>query len=98
VSRHGYANPYEAPGERDLTAHVAFATLAAAAVRAGGRVHGPVTQGAFLSAIGIDARTAALGPRVAADRDRLVAPEAMGTLFKALAVTAPAWPTPEGLR
>jgi SAM-dependent MidA family methyltransferase len=94
--RHAFANPFEAPGERDLTAHVDFATLAQAARSAGARPHGPVTQGAFLTALGIDARAAVLGERVRADRDRLVAPDQMGTLFKALAVLAPAWPEPVG--
>ncbi|MBX9796473.1 SAM-dependent methyltransferase [Sphingomonas sp.] len=93
---HGFANPFEAPGEHDLTAHVDFATLAAAAASAGAAPHGPVGQGAFLTALGIDARAAALGPRVAADRERLVAPDQMGTLFRALAITAPGWPHPAG--
>ena len=91
-----FANPFEAPGEKDLTARVDFATLAAAA-RAGGTLsHGPVTQGALLLALGIDARAAALGESVRADRDRLVAPNQMGELFKALAITAPYWPQPAG--
>jgi SAM-dependent MidA family methyltransferase len=29
-------------------------------------------------------------------RDRLTAPEQMGTLFKALALVGPGWPEPEG--
>ena len=97
VRAHGFVNPFEAPGEHDLTAHVDFATLAAALAAGGVVPHGPVTQGAFLTALGIDARAAALGPRVAADRDRLVAPDKMGNLFKVLAATAPGWPQPVGL-
>ncbi len=93
---HGFANPYENPGAQDLTAHVDFATLAAAAHSAGAVPHGPVAQGQLLTALGIDARAAALGERVTADRDRLVSPEQMGTLFQALAVTAPGWPHPAG--
>ncbi len=96
VRAHGFANPFEAPGAHDLTAHVDFATLAAAALSAGAVPFGPVTQGALLTALGIDARAAALGPTVAADRDRLVAPDQMGDLFKALAVTARGWPQPAG--
>jgi len=103
VRGHLYANPFEAPGEADLTAHVDFATLKQAAEAEGLVVHGPVTQGAFLRALGIDARTAALARAtparaedLAADRDRLVAPEAMGDLFKAIALTAPGWPVPAG--
>ena len=97
VRAHGYANPLEEPGTRDLTAHVDFGTLAAAATVTGAHVFGPVGQGAFLTALGIDARAAVLGkaaPGVAADRARLV--DAMGTLFQVLALTAPAWPEPAG--
>ena len=94
VRGHAYANPFEEPGERDLTAHVDFATLAAVGIASGAAVSGPVGQGAFLVALGIDARAAALGPGVAADRDRLVL--SMGDLFKALAIRHPGWPEPAG--
>jgi SAM-dependent MidA family methyltransferase len=30
------------------------------------------------------------------DRDRLIADEAMGELFKVIALTAPGWPIPAG--
>jgi SAM-dependent MidA family methyltransferase len=98
---HIFANPFETPGEQDLTAHVDFATLAAAAQAEGTRAFGPVGQGALLTALGVDARADALGraapdraASIAADRDRLTG--AMGSLFKALAITAPAWPNPAG--
>ena len=101
VRGHAFANPFDAPGEQDLTAHVDFATLAAAATVAGAKPVGPVGQGAFLRALGIDARAAALGRahperalQVETDRARLV--EGMGTLFQVLAVTAPDWPEPAG--
>jgi SAM-dependent MidA family methyltransferase len=100
---HAFANPYDAPGEQDLTAHVDFATLAAAARIEGAATHGPVTQRDFLTTLGIDARTSALAatrPAEAearlAERNRLVGADAMGALFKALAVTAPSWPHPAG--
>jgi SAM-dependent MidA family methyltransferase len=96
VRGHAWANPFEAPGEADLTAHVDFATLAEAAQAEGAAVYGAVGQGDFLRALGIDARAAALGPDVAADRDRLVEDEAMGALFRVLAVTHPDWPAPAG--
>ena len=104
VRRHAYANPFENPGDHDLTALVDMATLAAAALAGGAAAWGPVTQGDFLTRIGIDARAAtlgdaraaALGPGVAADRDRLVSADAMGTLFKVIAATAPGWPAPAG--
>jgi NADH dehydrogenase [ubiquinone] 1 alpha subcomplex assembly factor 7 len=101
--RHAYADPFEAPGERDLTAHVDFEALGDAARAAGARVLGPVEQGAWLKRMGIDVRAAALArtapERVAdimADRERLTAPEQMGRLFKAMALVAPAWPEPAG--
>jgi SAM-dependent MidA family methyltransferase len=96
VRAHRPVNPFEEPGERDLTAHVDFATLASAAAEQGARIHGPVAQGALLTALGIDARVSALGDAVRADRNRLVDPDQMGTLFKALAVLAPGWPGPAG--
>jgi NADH dehydrogenase [ubiquinone] 1 alpha subcomplex assembly factor 7 len=100
---HGYADPLEAPGTRDLTAHVDFAMLAAIG-RARGLRPGPcVTQGAFLTALGIDARAASLARSNAARseelriaRDRLVAREQMGRLFKVLALRHPDWPEPAG--
>ncbi|MDB5703468.1 MAG: synthase subunit beta, partial [Sphingomonas bacterium] len=44
---HTFANPFETPGEQDLTAHVDFATLAAAAQAEGARAFGPIGQGAW---------------------------------------------------
>ncbi|TCP91423.1 SAM-dependent MidA family methyltransferase [Sphingomonas sp. PP-CE-1A-559] len=99
VRGHAFANPFEAPGEHDLTAHVDFTTLAAAAQAEGAVAWGPVTQRDLLGALGIDSRTSALAKAsparaeaLAADRRRLM--DDMGTLFKALAITAPTWPTP----
>jgi len=97
VRNHRYANPLVDPGLADLTAHVDFAALARAAGRTGARVHGPVTQGAFLSRLGIAPRAerlkAGATERQAADIDaalsRLIDPDAMGRLFKVLAVTDP---------
>ncbi len=99
VRGHAFANPFEAPGEHDLTAHVDFTTLAAAAQTEGAVAWGPVTQRDLLGALGIDSRTSALAKAsparaeaLAVDRRRLM--DDMGTLFKALAITAPTWPTP----
>ncbi len=103
VRGHGFVNPYADPGEVDLTAHVDLATLAEAARAEGATAYGPVDQGALLSALGIDARTDALARTapdraegLRADRDRLVAADQMGTLFKAIAIAAPGWPVPAG--
>ena len=105
VRAHGFANPYASPGEHDLSAHVDFTTLAAAAQADGAVAWGPVEQGEWLVRLGIDARAASLaraqptrGDEIAAARMRLVNADAMGRLFKVLAVTAPGWPEPAGLR
>lgn len=99
---HKAVDPLDAPGEADLTAHVDFAALADAAK--GTRVSPLATQGAFLTALGIDIRAERLAHgldaegrhAVASARRRLVAPQAMGELFKVLAVTHPGWPVPAG--
>jgi NADH dehydrogenase [ubiquinone] 1 alpha subcomplex assembly factor 7 len=102
VANHGFADPWENPGDRDLTAHVDFEALASAAKK-DVRISGPVAQGAWLEAMGIDLRAAALAKasparadEIEAARARLVAPDQMGTLFKAMAISAKSWPEPEG--
>ncbi|WP_137898216.1 SAM-dependent methyltransferase [Sphingomonas sp. 2SG] len=99
VRGHGFANPFETPGEVDLSAHVDFTTLAAAAQAAGAVAWGPVTQRDLLGQLGIDGRATALARHapertetILADRARLMGN--MGMLFKALAVTHHDWPTP----
>jgi NADH dehydrogenase [ubiquinone] 1 alpha subcomplex assembly factor 7 len=97
VSGHGYANPLEAPGEQDLTAHVDFETFGYAARAAGLKVHGPVSQGDFLPALGLAQRCERLmkeaepeqAQAVETGARRLVDPAQMGALFKVMALTAP---------
>jgi NADH dehydrogenase [ubiquinone] 1 alpha subcomplex assembly factor 7 len=92
------------PGEADLTAHVDFRAVADAARTGGARAWGPVPQRDFLHALGIAERAprllAAANPAQAADiagaYRRLVDPFAMGSLFKVLAVTHPAFPALAG--
>lgn len=103
VKDHQFAEPFENPGEHDLTAHVNFMELAGPARMRNLCVNGPVDQGVWLEALGIDQRAAMLSdvaPDRAQDifqaRDRLVEPEQMGSLFKVMAISAPEWPTPEG--
>lgn len=100
---HAHANPFDTPGEQDLTAHVDFATLAAMAELTGAAVHGPVGQGAWLEALGIAARAdwlAQTNPERANDveaaRWRLTSADEMGTLFRAMALVNKDWPEPEG--
>ncbi len=92
VRGHAPADPLATPGEADLTAHVDFAALAAAA---GVAAWGPVGQGEFLRSLGIDARAAALKRRatpvqaeaIDAAVARLTEGQAMGILFKVMALT-----------
>lgn len=46
------ADPYQAPGEQDITAHVNFTALAAGAEQSGMRAHKLLTQSQFLMGIG----------------------------------------------
>lgn len=103
VKGHNYANPYDAPGTVDLSAHVDFATLSAAAVQAGCSVHGPVPQRDFLGQLGIAQRAAALAKTspdlrepIAISHQRLTDPAEMGILFRVMGVTGDGWPTPAG--
>jgi SAM-dependent MidA family methyltransferase len=105
VSKHAFADPWVAPGERDLTAHVDFEALAEAARGAGLRVFGPRPQGEWLEAVGIGHRARSLArsqpsrsEEIAAAHRRLTAPDEMGTLFKVMALAAPGWPEPAGFQ
>ncbi|RJF86736.1 class I SAM-dependent methyltransferase [Oleomonas cavernae] len=99
VSRHRFADVLATLGEADLTAHVNFGHLAQAAE--GARAYGPVAQGGFLEALGLEARAGRLAAArpdqaeaIAAARRRLTHPAEMGSLFKVLALTGPAVPVP----
>ena len=103
VAGHAYADPWQAPGERDLTAHVDFGAIGAAAEAEGVRVLGPAEQGRWLDALGIAQRAAALARlwparerEIAAAQRRLIAADQMGSLFKVLALVSPGWPDPAG--
>jgi NADH dehydrogenase [ubiquinone] 1 alpha subcomplex assembly factor 7 len=104
IELHRPAGLLDRPGRSDLSAHVDFAAFASAARAAGAAVHGPVAQGDFLTALGAEARLAALRRRASpAQRavlesgyKRLIDPQEMGTLFKAIAVTSPGLPAPAG--
>ena len=98
VKRHRRHGVLDDPGSADLTAHVDFSALAAAARGKGAEAFGPVPQGAFLRALGIDARSARLQQNASAEqaaaidaaRRRLTGADEMGTLFKVLAIAHPA--------
>jgi SAM-dependent MidA family methyltransferase len=96
VWRHKYADPLSQPGEVDLTAHVDFAALKDSASAHGLTAYGPMPQGEFLLKLGLEARrdrlceTASPEQRQEIDAavSRLADPQAMGLLFKAIALTS----------
>lgn len=104
IGGHSAAGILDSPGTADLSAHVDFAAVAAAARDAGAAVYGPAPQGDFLKALGAELRLEILCRRAAPDQraalesglKRLIDPAEMGTLFKALAVAAPGMPVPAG--
>jgi NADH dehydrogenase [ubiquinone] 1 alpha subcomplex assembly factor 7 len=98
------ADPLADPGTADLTAHVDFPALATTCREAGATTYGPLPQGVFLTRLGLFQRTDRLAQtqppaqalaQIEAAR-RLVEPDRMGRLFKALAVCHPGCPTPPG--
>ncbi|MCU0817042.1 MAG: SAM-dependent methyltransferase [Cypionkella sp.] len=102
LRHHAFADPLAEPGRADLTAHVDFEALALAAQPA---AHAYITQGAFLTALGIDLRAEALAHRLSgpaltnhlAAHRRLTDPAEMGSVFKVLALHRPGTPPPPGL-
>ena len=87
------ANPYEAPGEQDISAHANFTALAAAAEQQGMQVHPLLTQSQFLMGIGernqfADAFEGCRSPqeqaKVALQLKHLVTPAGMGETFHVL--------------
>jgi NADH dehydrogenase [ubiquinone] 1 alpha subcomplex assembly factor 7 len=103
VRAHEFVDPFADPGEQDLTAHVDFGTLGAAAELSGITVHGPCGQGQWLARLGLAERTAALSAvkpdraeQFASERDRLCSDNAMGRLFRVMGLTAKGWPEPDG--
>jgi len=90
------ANPYEAPGEQDITAHVNFTALAAAAEQNGMQVQPLLTQSQFLMGIGEqnqfgdafeDCRLPQERAKVALQLKHLVTPAGMGESFHVLVVS-----------
>lgn len=92
LRKHQYEDVLASPGEADLTSHVDFSALTAAA-RAHGLDAHLATQGEFLLALGLLERAGKLGAdadeatrhKIHSEVERLAGPDAMGTLFKVLA-------------
>jgi SAM-dependent MidA family methyltransferase len=93
-TRHrAHGNPFERPGEEDITAHVDFSALARAAREAGLDVLGYATQAQFLVNCGItdvlaqaNLENALRYTPIAAEAQKLLSPAEMGELFKVLAL------------
>src|SRR5688572_7207330 len=93
-ARHrAHGNPFERPGEQDVTAHVDFSALARAALDAGLEVLGYATQAQFLVNCGItdvlaeaNLENALHYAPIAAEAQKLLSPAEMGELFKVLAL------------
>lgn len=91
VRGHRGAGILDRPGETDLSTHVDFAALAAAARV---KTFGPVGQGDFLRRLGIAERAGTLKRHASPEQvraidaalARLIAPDQMGTLFRVLAL------------
>jgi SAM-dependent MidA family methyltransferase len=82
-----HADPFWWPGLCDLTAHVDFSAMAAAAHGAGLDVLGYTSQAHFLINCGVlDLLAAAQSPLASAAAQRLLSEAEMGELFKVLAV------------
>jgi SAM-dependent MidA family methyltransferase len=89
-------DPYEAPGEQDITAHVNFTALAAAAEENGMQAQPLVTQSQFLMGIGEDNQFADVFEECRLPQERakvglqlkhLVTPAGMGESFQVLVAT-----------
>ncbi|KAM0501490.1 hypothetical protein ACHAP8_004478 [Fusarium lateritium] len=100
IRHHRRVSPFSAPGLVDLSADVDFTAIAEVAMSAseGVEVHGPVTQGDFLTVMGIRERAEQLTKAPGVEKGtidkidgawkRLVdkGPDGMGKLYKVLAI------------
>lgn len=103
VRSHRFAPVLADPGEQDLTSHVDFEAVVRVAREAGAAATPLAAQRDWLLRLGIEARAAALSRRnpdraddVRAALHRLTTGDAMGGLFKVIAIHSPGWPAPAG--
>ena len=104
VKSHLFHPVLTAPGDADITAHVDFRSLEQIALDAGNHSFGLVTQGAFLQRMGAELRLQMLLKNASHEQreqlvsglTRLISPQAMGDLFKVLAVVSDAAVEPLG--
>ncbi|MCE3231566.1 MAG: hypothetical protein K0R52_1494 [Alphaproteobacteria bacterium] len=104
LQHHQRQSPLANVGKADLTHHVDFQYLKTSFKTAGLTTYGPIPQGNFLKAMGLDIRTERLCERATSEQCgalrtsavRLTHPAHMGTLFKAMAVVSDASLQPAG--
>ncbi len=97
VHGHEKVDVFFRPGMSDLTAHVDFSALGEALAAAGLEVCAPMTQGAFLTALGLRERLHVLLRNATTEQarilrkgaERIAGAQGMGELFKVLAAVAP---------
>ncbi len=102
MKAHAFCNALETPGEVDITSHVDFEALGRAFSAGGACVYDILTQGEFLTAMGVGMRAQALLRSLSGkERDdftagvnRLADDLQMGQLFKVMAVTCADQPAP----
>ncbi|KAL4171147.1 hypothetical protein KRP22_009245 [Phytophthora ramorum] len=97
IKNHEFVSVLREPGDVDLSIDVDFATLRRfATAESKVTISGPVGQGTFLKNMGIEHRLAMLLQNTESEKvqedlfssfERLVEPEQMGTIFKAMALT-----------
>lgn len=95
VRDHKAHNILDDPGQLDISAHLDFAALKRALPK-GISYWGPIPQGQFLLAMGLETRAFQLAKNASGEQaliisdacKRLVAPSEMGALFKAMAITS----------
>jgi SAM-dependent MidA family methyltransferase len=103
LQNHQHVSPFANPGNADLTAHVDFEALTAAAHPA--KFSRVTPQGVFLERLGITQRAQTLAQNLSGDalqshisaHRRLTHPEEMGSLFKVVAVYAEGTQPPPGV-
>jgi SAM-dependent MidA family methyltransferase len=103
LQNHQHVSPFANPGNADLTAHVDFEALTAAAHPA--KFSRVTPQGVFLERLGITQRAQTLAQNLSGEalqshisaHRRLTHPEEMGSLFKVVAVYAEGTQPPPGV-
>ena len=96
VKAHLFHSVLSEPGDADITAHVDFKSLLQIAADAGNQTFGVITQGEFLQHMGAPVRLEMLLKKASPEQreqlvsglTRLISPQAMGELFKVIAVVS----------